>query len=202
MNARTTLQINHDHVNAPAKLPAHLPSTIRLTSLRAVTLQSAAAHFKRLSVACCFGLITLCLASWVSESPLYASPKTDDLNALNSIRKIYRAEIEYESTYPANGFACSLAALGGDPKSGSAGPKAAQLIDNDLASGIDHGYTFKITECETQTVNGVEKATSFKLIAVPQTPAKTGQRGFCSNQSGELTADPEGGANCTTTLIK
>jgi type IV pilus assembly protein PilA len=116
------------------------------------------------------------------------------------MREIFRAELIYESTYPANGFACSLAALGGDPKSGPPGPMAAQIINGDLASSIDHGYIFKITNCTKLTIHGTDMITGYNVTAVPQTPGKTGHRGFCDNQFGELKADPDGGTNCTVSL--
>src|SRR6185312_2789760 len=49
-------------------------------------------------------------------------------SAINSVRAIGSAELQYNSAYPANGFACSLTALGGDPKSGAPTPQAAQLL--------------------------------------------------------------------------
>ncbi|MGA2650545.1 MAG: hypothetical protein ABSF28_08475 [Terracidiphilus sp.] len=201
MNAGTTLHIDYDNVTAPARLPARLPSRLHSACRRGLSNTTAPAQLKRLCLFSCFGLCAICI-SWVSELPLHASPKTNELRALNSIREIYRAEIMYESTYPANGFACSLAVLGGDPKSGPSGPMAAQLIDTDLASGIDNGYIFRITECQKETINGIDKGLSFKVTAVPQIPGKTGFRSFCHDQSGELTTDPLGGASCTVTLIK
>ena len=45
----------------------------------------------------------------------------NDTSAINSLRAITQAEIQYESTYPAQGYACSLASLGGDPNSGPTG---------------------------------------------------------------------------------
>ena len=41
--------------------------------------------------------------------------KANDLSAVQSIHAIQQAEIQYSSTYPSNGFACTLPALGGDP---------------------------------------------------------------------------------------
>jgi len=202
MNTGTTLHIDHHSIAAPTKPPTRLPGMLGPACRRCLSSISAPAQLKRLCLAGCFALGTICFALWASELPLYASPKTNDLRALNAIREIYRAEIMYESAYPANGFACSLAALGGDPKSGSAGPMAAQLIDTNLASGTDNGYIFKITDCQNETVNGKEKGPSFKITAVPQIPGKTGIRSFCHDQSGELTTDPLGGASCTVTLIK
>ena len=44
--------------------------------------------------------------------------RANEVSAINSLRVITQAEIEYDSTYPANGFACDLKDLGGVPGSG------------------------------------------------------------------------------------
>src|SRR5580698_9824260 len=75
----------------------------------------------------------------------------NDTSAINSLRAITQAEIQYESSYPANGYSCTLAALGGDPGSGAPSPTAAQLLQGDLASGYKSGYTFNITNCTKVT---------------------------------------------------
>ena len=35
----------------------------------------------------------------------------DETSAMQSLRAIYEAQIQYQTTYPANGFSCSLASL-------------------------------------------------------------------------------------------
>jgi type IV pilus assembly protein PilA len=90
----------------------------------------------------------------------------------------------YASTYPAQGFACSLAALGGDPSSGAPTPEAAGLIPSDLASGYKAGYIFTITNCSKATVRGGnDYVTGYTVTAVPASVGKTGDRGFCATQS-------------------
>src|SRR5580692_12894936 len=64
------------------------------------------------------------------------------LSAIQSIRAIQQAEMQYESTYPANGYACDLKALGGDPAAGAASPTAAQILQPDISSGYKSGYIF------------------------------------------------------------
>ncbi|MHB1702210.1 MAG: type IV pilin protein [Acidobacteriaceae bacterium] len=120
-----------------------------------------------------------------------------ETSAIQSIRAINGAEIQYQSTYPANGFACSLAALGGPSGAGQPGPTAAQLIPPDLSTGQKSGYTFAISNCSKVTINNQDMFTSYAVTAVPQAVGKTGNRGFCSDQSGEIKADPAGGTNCT-----
>lgn len=126
--------------------------------------------------------------------------RADDLSAIKSIQAIQQAEMQYESTYPANGYACTLAALGGDPSSGAPSPTGAQLLQQDLTSGFKQGYVFAISNCSKVTVNSVDRYTGYTVTAIPQTVGKTGDRGFCSDQFGTIKVDPAGGTNCTQPL--
>jgi type IV pilus assembly protein PilA len=123
--------------------------------------------------------------------------KANDLSALQSIRAVQQAEIQYSDTYPANGFACSLTALGGDSNSGVPSATSAQILQGDLASGFKSGYVFTLTCNDKVAVNGVDHLNNYSVTAVPQTVGKTGDRGFCSDKSGIIKFDPTGGANCT-----
>ena len=126
--------------------------------------------------------------------------KANDLSAIQSIHTIINAQNMFESSFPTNGFACSLTALGGDPKSGPPSPTAAQLIQPDLASGLKSGYIFSIGNCTKINAGGTDRITGFSITAVPQTVGSTGDRAFCSDQSGIIKYDPAGGSNCTQTL--
>ena len=118
-------------------------------------------------------------------------------SAINSVRTIGQAELQYNSAYPANGFSCSLATLGGDPKAGAPTPQAAQLLTPDLAAGHKAGYTFAITNCQKVTINNQDMITSFEITAVPDAVGKTGDNGFCSDENNAIRQDPTGGTNCT-----
>jgi type IV pilus assembly protein PilA len=133
--------------------------------------------------------------------PTFGSVKkrANEQSAIQSIRAIQLAEMQYESTYPSNGYACSLAALGGDPSAGAPSPAAAQMLQGDLTSGYKSGYIFTV-ECTKATVNGTEQYTDYQITAVPQRVGKSGNRGFCSDQFGPIKADPAGGTNCTETV--
>jgi type IV pilus assembly protein PilA len=61
--------------------------------------------------------------------------RANETSAISSLRMLTTMENEYSSTYPQHGFACSLPALGGKQGSGTPSPEAAQLINDDLASG-------------------------------------------------------------------
>jgi len=121
----------------------------------------------------------------------------DQTSAIQSLRAIYQAQITYSGNYPANGFACSLPALGGDPKTGPPSPQSAQLLQSDLASGSKSGYNFSIVNCTKQTLNNQDNYTSYEAVAVPQAIGKTGHNGYCIDAEGEIKADPAGGTNCT-----
>ncbi|HZC44714.1 MAG TPA: type II secretion system protein [Acidobacteriaceae bacterium] len=123
--------------------------------------------------------------------------QANETAAMEELRTLNSAEIQYQTDYPANGFSCNLSQLGGDPKSGPPSAQAAQLIPSDLASGYKSGYLFAITNCTKVNVNNQDVYTSFEVTAVPQSVGKTGHRGFCMDQTGEVKADPAGGTNCT-----
>jgi type IV pilus assembly protein PilA len=120
----------------------------------------------------------------------------DETSALQSVRTIGQAEIQYNSAYPANGFACSLAQLGGAPGTAPT-PQAAELIDPGLAAGQKSGYTFAITNCTKVTINNQDMYTSYQITAVPQSLGRTGDAGFCADENNTIRKDPAGGTNCT-----
>ncbi len=117
--------------------------------------------------------------------------------AILSIQAIQIAESIYQQNYPIKGYTCTLAALGGDPNAGAPTPAAAQLLKSDLSSGYKDGYIFKIRTCTKVTIKGIDRITGFTITAVPQTVGKTGNTGFCSDESGVIESDPTGGTNCT-----
>jgi len=124
----------------------------------------------------------------------------NETSAQASIRAINLAQSQYESTYPANGYACSLQALGGDPKSGPPSPTNAQVLQVDLATGIKSGYSFSIGNCTKVNNNGTDRITGYTVTATPLTVGQSGNRSFCSDQFGAIKFDPAGGTNCTQNL--
>lgn len=126
--------------------------------------------------------------------------QANETSAIQSLHAIYEAQIQYQTNYPANGYSCSLSALGGDASAGPPSPQAAQLLQADLSSGYKSGYTFNIVNCTKATVNNQDMYTSYEAVAVPQAIGKTGHKGFCIDMTGEIKSDPSGGTNCTTRL--
>jgi type IV pilus assembly protein PilA len=122
--------------------------------------------------------------------------QADETSAIQSLRAIYQAQIQYQTDFPANGYACALPALGGNASAGPPSATAAQVLQGDLATGQKSGYTFNIVNCTKVTVNNQDMYTSYEATAVPQSIGKSGHRGFCIDQAGEIKADPAGGTNC------
>jgi type IV pilus assembly protein PilA len=120
----------------------------------------------------------------------------NETSAIQSMRAIVAAQLQYQQTYPSNGYACSLAALGGE-KSAAPSPAAAGLLPPDLAAGQKAGYTFAIVNCNKITINNQDQYTSYEITAVPQKVGNTGDRGFCSSDNQLVTYDPKGGTACT-----
>jgi len=121
----------------------------------------------------------------------------NELSAQKSLQTIEQAESMYESNYPTNGFACSLQALSGDSNGGPPSATSAQLLNGQLATGIKDGYIFNINCTSKVTVNNVDRVTAYTLSAVPATPGRTGDRGFCLDSGSAMKADPAGGTNCS-----
>jgi type IV pilus assembly protein PilA len=148
------------------------------------------------------GLFVLYILMMLLAIPVSGGTKkhANETAAIHSVQTIVLAEMQYESTYPADGYACSLPSLGGAPGSGSSSPTAAKLIETDLASGHKSGYIFAIGNCTRVTINGADRFTGFEVTAVPEKVGRSGDRGFCSDQTGALKFDPTGGTNCTQPL--
>jgi type IV pilus assembly protein PilA len=142
--------------------------------------------------------IMLVLMALAVPQMLKLKKQANQTSATQTMRTIGQAEVSYASEFPTNGFACSLAALGGDPKAGAPTAQAAQLIDPVLATTAQKsGYTFAITNCTKVTVNNQDTYTSYEITGVPQAVGKTGDNGYCSDENNIVKIDPTGGTNCT-----
>jgi type IV pilus assembly protein PilA len=120
----------------------------------------------------------------------------NETSAIQTMQTIGTAEASYNSGY--GGYACPLASLGGDPKSGAPTAQAAQLLDPALAiAGQKSGYTFTVTCGSKVTINSQDVYNSYEVTGVPQTVGKTGDHGFCSDENNIIKKDPTGGTNCT-----
>jgi type IV pilus assembly protein PilA len=170
---------------------------IRSTQDRQDGFTQSAAGFTLMELLIVMAIIIIIMTVAI-PSFLNLRKQADETSAMQSVRAIHQAEIQYNTTYPQVGFTCNINDLGGVDSSGAPSPTSAHLLPVDLASGQKAGYTFSINNCTKVNVNGQDQFTSYQITAVPQAVGKTGNRGFCSDMGGEIMADPAGGTNCTT----
>ena len=124
----------------------------------------------------------------LSKSRMYAQ----EMAAIQAIKAIHQAETMYYSQYGGK-YAASLAELGPPTTGGASGPGAADLIQEDLATGEKQGYKFTITAAPG----------GYVINANPIAFGSNGSRTFWSDQSMSIrqnfTAEP---ANATSQMFK
>ncbi len=104
------------------------------------------------------------------------------------MRVIYTSAVTYTMTYPDVGFPPQLVTLGGaEPCSASS--NSACLLDDVLSQGSKGGYSFEWAS------DGATPSINFTLVGTPQEVGASGQRQFCTDQSGLIHFDPSG-AGC------
>lgn len=147
----------------------------------------------------CFAVVIpiLILIALALPQMLKVKKNANESAATMTMRTIQSAEASYVATYPAEGYACQLSLLGGNPGSGAPTAQAAQLIEPALAaSGYKNGYIFTITCGARTTINNQDVSLSYKLTAVPKEVGKTGDDGYCSDEKNFIRFDPAGGTHC------
>lgn len=125
--------------------------------------------------------IILIIAAIAIPNLLRAKIAANESSAAASVRTITTAQIEYQTYYPANGYATGLTALG--PPSGGAACSApsstnACIIDAVLATGVKSGYQL------VTAISGSQPYTAFITSATPTTAGTSGNKGFCSEEDG------------------
>ena len=122
--------------------------------------------------------IILIIAAIAIPNLLRSRISANESSAVGSIRTLNTAEVTYATTYPQQGFTCTLAALG--PGATPPTSTAAGLVDNVLASGQKSGYSFALGNCTGTPV------VTYESSGAPVSIGQTGQRSFCSDQSGVI----------------
>jgi len=132
--------------------------------------------------------IILIIAAIAIPNLVRARIAANESSAVSSIRTISTAEVSYQTSYPATGYA-ALAALGGAQPCVPAVANAC-LIDDVLAldgtpAGTGKsGYNFSATG----------NVSTFFVTAVPIAVNKTGNRSFCGVADAVLRFNPAGTA--------
>ena len=120
--------------------------------------------------------------------------RANEASAVASLRMINTAAITYSITYPDLGFPALLTTLGGANPCTAASSTQACLIDDSLSQGIKSGYSF------VWTGDGAVPSVSFIVTGTPQAVGGSGQRMFCSDQTGVIHYDPSG-SGCTSASL-
>jgi type IV pilus assembly protein PilA len=133
--------------------------------------------------------IILIIAAIAIPNLLRSRMAANEASAVGSVRTINTSAVTYSSTYPNAGYPATLAALGpGGVTCAGATSTNSCLIDNVLATGTKSGYTF------TWAGDGNTPSVGYTVKGTPVTVGTTGQRQFCSDQSGVIRYDPTGSA--------
>jgi len=128
--------------------------------------------------------IILVIAGIAIPSLIHMKINANETSAVASIKAIQTAQTSYQTTYNAQGYASSLAALGGSD-SCTPSPANACLIDEVLSSGTKAGYTFALVG--GNSVGGGN--TTFIAGAAPQAYNRTGVRRFCATEKSVIRWD-------------
>jgi prepilin-type N-terminal cleavage/methylation domain-containing protein len=123
--------------------------------------------------------IILIIAAIAIPNLLRSRMAANEASAVGSVRTINTSAVTYSSTYPANGFPASLAALGGASPCVATAAQSC-LLDAVLSGGTKSGYTF------TWTGDGNTPSVGYSVLATPVNVGTTGQRQFFSDQSGVI----------------
>ena len=137
--------------------------------------------------------IILIIAAIAIPNLLRARIAANESSAVGSVRTIVTAEVTYSSTW-GTGFAATIANLGGaNPCTAAAA--AACLIDPVLAAGNKSGY-----KLDSAGWRGCRRYRSDvrRKRRTGQTVGQTGQRTFCSDESGVVRFDPLGATTAAT----
>ena len=135
--------------------------------------------------------IILIISAIAIPSYLRSRMRANEASAVSSVRMINTAAITYSSTYPNLGYPTALTDMGGaNPCTASS--TTACLLEDTLAQGTKSGYTF------VWTGDGATPSAAYTLTATPLVVGGSGQRMFCSDQTGVIRYDPSG-AGCSGT---
>ena len=137
--------------------------------------------------------IILIIAAIAIPNLLRSKIAANEASAVGSVRTIVTSEVSYYSTWGI-GYSATLATLGGALPC-TASSATACLIDQSLAGGAKAGYNFVETG-GTADASGIVQ--SFAAGGTPVTVGTTGQRSFCSDESG-VVRDNTAGATAPTT---
>ena len=126
-------------------------------------------------------MVLLIIAAIAIPNLVHAKMRANEAAAVASVKNIREAETLYSNTYPAVGFAGSLANLGshGSTCENPTSTSACIIMDDALASGMKNGYIFDLVN------DGNKPSLSYTVTASPESSA-TGRCAISTSESGEI----------------
>ncbi len=140
--------------------------------------------------------IILIIAAIAIPNLLKTKMTANEASAVGALRAINMACITYSSFY--GGYPPTLASTGPPGAGSAASATAADLLDSVLTSGSKSGYVFTYAAVD---VNGDGKMDTYTVVADPVSRGTTGQRGFFTDHTGVIRANPTGTAGASSTPI-
>ncbi|MGB2592698.1 MAG: prepilin-type N-terminal cleavage/methylation domain-containing protein [Candidatus Acidiferrum sp.] len=121
--------------------------------------------------------------------------QANEASAVSSLRLINTAAITYFSTYQQVGYPPTLTSMGGASPCTSTSTSAC-MLDDTVAEGTKSGYNFAWTS------DGNVPSVAYTATATPIVVGKTGQRMFCTDQTGVTRYDLSGsGCSASSTPV-
>lgn len=133
--------------------------------------------------------IILIISAIAIPSYLRSRMQANEASAVSSLRMINTAAITYSSTYVNVGYPTNMADMGGANPC-TATSTSACLLDDSLAQGTKSGYAL------AWVGDGTTPSVAYSITGTPIVVGSSGQRMFCSDQTGVIRFDPSG-AGCT-----
>lgn len=141
--------------------------------------------------------IILIIAAIAVPNLLKARIAANEASAVGTMRTINTSQSVYQNAYPSLGYADELTKLA-EPKDGNISSTSAGLIDWVIGCPTQPcskaGYYFSIENAAGTPIN------TYNIYGVPMQKNVSGRRGFCADQTGTISADPNGAKVCTDTI--
>jgi prepilin-type N-terminal cleavage/methylation domain-containing protein len=138
--------------------------------------------------------IILIIASIAIPSFIHSKIAANESSAVGSLHSLNTAAVNYAGEYGL-GYPATLAKMGPSTSPSSA---AADLVDAVLDSGVKGGYNFSYV---AGTPGSDGTIPSYSITATPITSGLTGTRGFYTDQTNVIRADPNGNATSSSTPL-
>jgi len=140
--------------------------------------------------------IILIISAIAIPSYLRSRMQANETSAVGSVRMINTSAVTYSSTYVNIGFPAKLADMGGANPCAASSTTACMLEDT-LSQGTKSGYSF------VWAGDGATPSMAYTLTATPLIVGGSGQRMFCTDQTGVIRFDTSGaGCNVLSSPIQ